>query len=155
MMQIVIVNDGRTVYSGAFGRRQRDPDLPMERQSITWTASIMILANRDNGELAFRELNEALFGNTEAPSEWEGYNRGRPQYGLRPPPPTVLRLCRRLRRLPWIRLTRLGARRSALRSGHRLGPGEVRDFALLFHPRKITTVLTSRSRPTNEAIVNT
>ena len=35
-----VVNDGRIAWSAAYGLRQKDPDLPMERESITWTASI-------------------------------------------------------------------------------------------------------------------
>lgn len=39
-MQVAVVNDGRIAWSAAYGLRQRDPDLPMERESITWAASI-------------------------------------------------------------------------------------------------------------------
>lgn len=39
-MQVAVVNDGRITWSAAYGLRQRDPDLPMERQSVTWAASI-------------------------------------------------------------------------------------------------------------------
>lgn len=34
---------------------------------------MVMLANDENGEWAFRELLETLFGNTETPWEWEGY----------------------------------------------------------------------------------
>ncbi|MCC6243502.1 MAG: beta-lactamase family protein [Gemmatimonadaceae bacterium] len=39
-MQVAVVNDGRITWSAAYGLRQKNPDLPMERQSITWAASI-------------------------------------------------------------------------------------------------------------------
>jgi CubicO group peptidase (beta-lactamase class C family) len=38
--QLAVVNDGRLVWSAAYGRRGRDPDLPMTRTTITWAASI-------------------------------------------------------------------------------------------------------------------
>lgn len=34
---------------------------------------LIVLTNSDNGELAFRELNEKILGNTVTPWEWEGY----------------------------------------------------------------------------------
>jgi CubicO group peptidase (beta-lactamase class C family) len=39
-MQVAVVNDGRIAWSAAYGLRQRSPDMPMERQSVTWAASI-------------------------------------------------------------------------------------------------------------------
>ena len=39
-MQVAVVNDGRIAWSAAYGLRRKDPDAPMERQSITWAASI-------------------------------------------------------------------------------------------------------------------
>ncbi len=39
-LQVAVVNDGRLSWSAAYGLRQKNPDLPMERQSITWAASI-------------------------------------------------------------------------------------------------------------------
>lgn len=39
-MQVAVVNDGRITWSAAYGLRQKNPDLPMERHSITWAASI-------------------------------------------------------------------------------------------------------------------
>lgn len=36
-------------------------------------ACMILLTNSDNGELAFRELNEKILGNTVTPWEWEGY----------------------------------------------------------------------------------
>jgi CubicO group peptidase (beta-lactamase class C family) len=39
-LQLAVVNDGRLAWSAAYGLRTRDPDRPMERTSITWTASI-------------------------------------------------------------------------------------------------------------------
>jgi CubicO group peptidase (beta-lactamase class C family) len=38
--QIVVLNDGRQVWSGAFGFRRLDPKLPMDRDTTTWAASI-------------------------------------------------------------------------------------------------------------------
>lgn len=38
--QVAVVNDGRLVWSAAYGARQRDPVLPMERETTTWAASI-------------------------------------------------------------------------------------------------------------------
>lgn len=38
--QIAVVNDGKLVWSAAYGLRQRNPDLPMERTTSTWAASI-------------------------------------------------------------------------------------------------------------------
>lgn len=38
--QIAVVNDGHLVWSAAYGVRQRDPDMPMERSTSTWAASI-------------------------------------------------------------------------------------------------------------------
>lgn len=38
--QIAVVNDGRIVWSAAYGLRQRAPDLPMQRSTTTWAASI-------------------------------------------------------------------------------------------------------------------
>ncbi len=37
---------------------------------------MIILTNSENGELAFRELNEKILGNTVTPWEWEGYTPG-------------------------------------------------------------------------------
>lgn len=37
---------------------------------------MILLTNSDNGELAFRELNERILGNTVTPWEWEGYTPG-------------------------------------------------------------------------------
>jgi CubicO group peptidase (beta-lactamase class C family) len=34
---------------------------------------MIVLTNSDNGELAFCELNEQIFGNTVTPWEWQGY----------------------------------------------------------------------------------
>ncbi|MFN0098543.1 MAG: serine hydrolase domain-containing protein [Gemmatimonadaceae bacterium] len=39
-LQVAVVNDGRIAWSAAYGLRQKNPDLPMERESITWAASI-------------------------------------------------------------------------------------------------------------------
>lgn len=36
-------------------------------------ACMILLTNSDNGELAFRELLEGIWGDTETPWEWEGY----------------------------------------------------------------------------------
>jgi CubicO group peptidase (beta-lactamase class C family) len=38
--QVAILDGGQLVWSDAFGRRGRDPDLPMNRETITWAASI-------------------------------------------------------------------------------------------------------------------
>ena len=38
--QIAVVDDGRLVWSGAFGLRRREPQLPMDRETTTWAASI-------------------------------------------------------------------------------------------------------------------
>jgi CubicO group peptidase (beta-lactamase class C family) len=38
--QVAVVNDGRVVWSAAYGIRQRDPVLPMQRTTTTWAASI-------------------------------------------------------------------------------------------------------------------
>jgi CubicO group peptidase (beta-lactamase class C family) len=38
--QIAVVVGGRPVWSGAFGLRRRDPQLPMTRETTTWAASI-------------------------------------------------------------------------------------------------------------------
>lgn len=38
--QLAVVNDGKIVWSTAYGLRQRDPDLPMQRTTTTWAASI-------------------------------------------------------------------------------------------------------------------
>ena len=38
--QIAVLNRGRLVWSAAFGLRGRDPDLPMDRHTTTWAASI-------------------------------------------------------------------------------------------------------------------
>ena len=40
-------------------------------------ACMILLTNSDNGELAFRALNERILGNTVTPWEWEGYT---PEY---------------------------------------------------------------------------
>ncbi len=39
-MQVAVVNDGRIVWSSAFGFRLRSPDAPMTTTSILWAASI-------------------------------------------------------------------------------------------------------------------
>jgi CubicO group peptidase (beta-lactamase class C family) len=39
-MQVAVVNDGRVVWSGAYGLRIRTPDTAMTRTSILWAASI-------------------------------------------------------------------------------------------------------------------
>ena len=38
--QLAVVDDGRLVWSAAYGLRQRAPDLPMQRTTTTWAASI-------------------------------------------------------------------------------------------------------------------
>jgi len=38
--QVAVINDGKLVWSAAFGLRGRDPDLPMNRTTTTWAASI-------------------------------------------------------------------------------------------------------------------
>lgn len=38
--QIAVLDRGRLVWSAAFGLRRREPQLPMERESTTWAASI-------------------------------------------------------------------------------------------------------------------
>jgi CubicO group peptidase (beta-lactamase class C family) len=38
--QIAVVDSGKLVWSGAFGLRRREPELPMDRQTTTWAASI-------------------------------------------------------------------------------------------------------------------
>ena len=38
--QIAVLNDGRLVWSGAYGLRRKDPDLPMDAETTTWAASI-------------------------------------------------------------------------------------------------------------------
>jgi CubicO group peptidase (beta-lactamase class C family) len=38
--QIAVVDRGRLVWSEAFGLRRRDPELPMDRETTTWAASI-------------------------------------------------------------------------------------------------------------------
>jgi CubicO group peptidase (beta-lactamase class C family) len=38
--QIVVMDEGRLVWSEAFGLRRRDPELPMDRETTLWAASI-------------------------------------------------------------------------------------------------------------------
>lgn len=38
--QIAVVNQGELLWSAEFGMRGRDPDLPMDRETTTWAASI-------------------------------------------------------------------------------------------------------------------
>ena len=38
--QIAVLNDGRLVWSAAYGRRRLEPELPMTRETTTWAASI-------------------------------------------------------------------------------------------------------------------
>jgi CubicO group peptidase (beta-lactamase class C family) len=38
--QIAVLDQGRLVWSAAFGLRRREPDLPMDRETTTWAASI-------------------------------------------------------------------------------------------------------------------
>ena len=38
--QIAVLDRGQLVWSGAFGLRRRDPELPMTRETTTWAASI-------------------------------------------------------------------------------------------------------------------
>ncbi len=38
--QIAVLNNGQLVWSGAYGLRRKDPDLPMDAQTTTWAASI-------------------------------------------------------------------------------------------------------------------
>jgi CubicO group peptidase (beta-lactamase class C family) len=38
--QVAVLNSGKLVWSAAFGLRGRDPDLPMNRETTTWAASI-------------------------------------------------------------------------------------------------------------------
>jgi CubicO group peptidase (beta-lactamase class C family) len=38
--QIAVLNNGRLMWSAAFGLRRRDPALPMDRETTTWAASI-------------------------------------------------------------------------------------------------------------------
>ncbi len=38
--QIAVLNNGQLVWSGAYGLRHKDTDLPMDAQTTTWAASI-------------------------------------------------------------------------------------------------------------------
>jgi CubicO group peptidase (beta-lactamase class C family) len=38
--QIAVMDRGRLVWSGAFGLRRREPELPMDRETTMWAASI-------------------------------------------------------------------------------------------------------------------
>jgi len=38
--QIAVVQNGKLIWSGAYGLRGRNPDLPMDRNTTTWAASI-------------------------------------------------------------------------------------------------------------------
>src|ERR1700744_514623 len=38
--QIAVLNDGKLVWSGVYGLRRKDPDLPMDAETTTWAASI-------------------------------------------------------------------------------------------------------------------
>src|SRR5271170_4027922 len=38
--EIAVLNDGRLVWSAAYGLRRKDPDLPMDAETTTWAASI-------------------------------------------------------------------------------------------------------------------
>ncbi|MEO5817615.1 MAG: serine hydrolase domain-containing protein [Gemmatimonadaceae bacterium] len=38
--EIAIVNDGRIVWSAAYGQRHHDPSRPMDNETVTWAASI-------------------------------------------------------------------------------------------------------------------
>ncbi len=38
--QIAVVNDGKLVWSGAYGERRREPSLPFDNETVTWAASI-------------------------------------------------------------------------------------------------------------------
>jgi Beta-lactamase class C and other penicillin binding proteins len=38
--QVAVINGGKLVWSAAFGLRGRDPDLPMDRETTMWAASI-------------------------------------------------------------------------------------------------------------------
>ncbi len=38
--QIAVMNKGKLVWSAAYGLRGRNPDLPMDRETTTWAASI-------------------------------------------------------------------------------------------------------------------
>jgi CubicO group peptidase (beta-lactamase class C family) len=38
--QLAVLDRGRLVWSAAFGQRRREPDLPMDRETTTWAASI-------------------------------------------------------------------------------------------------------------------
>ena len=38
--QIAVLNRGRLVWSAAYGLRRREPELPMDRETTTWAASI-------------------------------------------------------------------------------------------------------------------
>src|SRR5579862_810831 len=38
--EIVVLNNGKLVWSSAYGLRHKDPDLPMDRETTTWAASI-------------------------------------------------------------------------------------------------------------------
>ena len=58
--QIAVVERGRLTWSAAFGLRRRNPDLPMDRETTTWAASItksvfatyvMLLVERGEFEL--------------------------------------------------------------------------------------------------------
>lgn len=76
--QIVILDQGKTVWSAAFGSRRRDPDLPMRTDTNIWAASItksvfatyaMLLAER--GEIA---MNGPIAQQLSKPlTEYEAY----------------------------------------------------------------------------------
>ena len=75
--QIVVLDKGRVVWSQAFGLRRKEPELPMDRETTTWAASItkgvfatyvMQLVERGEFQLDVplaRQLKEPL--NTYAP----------------------------------------------------------------------------------------
>jgi CubicO group peptidase (beta-lactamase class C family) len=38
--QLAVLDRGRLVWSAAYGLRRRQPELPMDRETTTWAASI-------------------------------------------------------------------------------------------------------------------
>jgi CubicO group peptidase (beta-lactamase class C family) len=76
--EIAVLNDGKLVWSAAYGQRRKDPPLPMDRETTTWAASITkslfatyVMTFVERGEF---NLDKSLASQLEKPlNEYEEY----------------------------------------------------------------------------------
>jgi len=92
--QLVVLDNGKVVWSAAFGLRRREPALPMDRETTTWAASITksvfstyVMQLVERGEF---DLDEPVAKQLPKPlNEYEAYRESASELVKDPAWPTV------------------------------------------------------------------